>query len=89
MIFTVLISCMIIALSFFIDITMSKIVHNMIETFGGSIVNKVAIFMNADAETKTAFCEKVGGDFEQMKDLIGILNALVIFSCVGYLTAVI
>jgi hypothetical protein len=78
-----------IGLSFFIDITISNIVFTMEKEFGGSIVNQLHIFINASDESKIAFCDKSKEDFVQLYDYIGILNPLVIFSCIGYLTAVI
>jgi hypothetical protein len=89
MLFTVLISLFVIALAFFIDVTISNILINMEDAFGASFVNQLHIFMNAETEAKTQFCAESADNFLQMNNLISILNALVIFTCIGYLTAVI
>ena len=52
MLFTVLISCFVIGIAFFIDITISKIIHTMTVEFGGTFVDQLHIFMNADDKTK-------------------------------------
>lgn len=78
-----------IGIAFFIDITISKIVHSMEIEFGGNFINRLHVFMNADDKTKIAFCDNTSDDFVQLYELVGILNPLVIFSGIGYLTAVI
>jgi len=45
--------------------------------------------MNANDVAKGNFCTNSADDFVQLYDLVGMLNALAIFSCIGYLTAVI
>jgi hypothetical protein len=45
--------------------------------------------MNANDEAKIAFCVGSKDDFVQLYDLVGMLNPLIIFSCIGYLTAII
>jgi len=89
MLFTVLISCFVIGISFFIDITISKIVNTMEQEFGSNFVNRLHILMNANDVAKGNFCTNSADDFVQLYDLVGMLNALAIFSCIGYLTAVI
>ena len=61
----------------------------MEEEFGANYINNLHIIMNAAPAVKEHYCSSSISDFEKLFNLIGMLNGLVIFSCIGYFTAVI
>lgn len=89
MLFTVIISLFFVGLSFLADITISNIVTTMESEFGANFINNLHIFMNAAPEVKESYCTNSIENFTQLAGVISMLNGLVIFSCIGYFTAVI
>ena len=89
MLFTVLISIIFITSCFITDINISSLIAIMEEEFGDNFINQLHIFLNAEATVKASYCSASGETYTQIYDILNILYGLVIFSCIGYFTAVI
>ena len=89
MLFSVLVSVLVVALSFYLDSMLSLVVADMDATFGASIVGKLPIIENASAGQRSDFCQAVVPHLTDFGKIVSALNPIIIFGGVGYLTAVI
>ena len=89
MLFTVLISIFIITLSFMADNIISIIIMEMEAAFESHFVNQVSIMLNADPKRTEQYCENSIHQFSSFYEIYSILYVIILFSGIGYLTAII
>ena len=89
MLFTVLVSCLILLMGLYIDQVISNAVDLMYKVFQNQFVNQPHIFMNSVESNLRTYCPAGVEQMLALNQVLAFFDVVIILACIGYFTAVV
>jgi len=89
MLFTVIVSLIVVTAAFYIDQVVSVIIADTMDTFDDNFIRTRSILTTATEAELTRFCPLGMENLLKLSSAVSILSTIVIISGIGYVTAVI